>query len=124
MRSGSIWSEDFISQSASSPPGSYLKKIIEDAGNVEETGQLVRYCSWENPTFSSMVLTELLWQISYSYNYELRPYLDLLLQVLLIDDSWQTQRILNALKVSGGVQRGPELGWRGAPEPVEGGDGG
>ncbi|XP_037075311.1 probable ubiquitin carboxyl-terminal hydrolase FAF-X, partial [Pollicipes pollicipes] len=77
---------------------SYLKKIIEDAGNVEETGHLLRYCSWENPTFSSMVLTELLWQISYSYNYELRPYLDLLLQVLLIEDSWQPQRILNALK--------------------------
>lgn len=52
-----------------------------------------------------MALTELLWQISYRYNCELRPYLDLLLQLLLIEDSWQTQRILSALKV-------PE-GWRG-----------
>ena len=85
------------------PPGSYLKKIIEDAGTVEETGQLLRYCTWENPAFSSMALTELLWQISYSYNYELRPYLELLLQLLLVEDSWQTQRILNALKVRGGL---------------------
>ena len=84
---------------SSAHPSSYLKKIIEDASTVEETGQLLRYCSWENPAFSSMALTELLWQISYSYNYELRPYLDLLLQLLLVEDSWQTQRILNALKV-------------------------
>lgn len=84
----------------SAVPHSYLKKIIEDAGNVEETGQLLRYCSWENPGFSFLVLTELLWQISYSYNYELRPYLDLLLQLLLVDDSWQQQRVLNALKVT------------------------
>lgn len=34
-----------------------------------------------------------LWsQVAYSYTYELRPYLDLLLQILLIEDSWQTHR--------------------------------
>lgn len=31
-------------------------------------------------------------QVAYSYTYELRPYLDLLLQILLIEDSWQTHR--------------------------------
>ncbi|XP_043240414.1 probable ubiquitin carboxyl-terminal hydrolase FAF-X isoform X2 [Amphibalanus amphitrite] len=87
---------------------SYLKKIIEDAGTVEETGQLLRYCTWENPAFSSMALTELLWQISYSYNYELRPYLELLLQLLLVEDSWQTQRILNALKGTQDEREGRE----------------
>uniref|UniRef100_A0A803XL91 ubiquitinyl hydrolase 1 n=1 Tax=Meleagris gallopavo TaxID=9103 RepID=A0A803XL91_MELGA len=40
----------------------------------------------------------LLFKVAYSYTYELRPYLDLLLQILLIEDSWQTHRIHNALK--------------------------
>ncbi|XP_077003331.1 ubiquitin carboxyl-terminal hydrolase 9X-like isoform X2 [Tamandua tetradactyla] len=77
---------------------SYVKKIIEDCSNSEETIKLLRFCSWENPQFSSTVLGELLWQVAYSYTYELRPYLDLLLQILLIEDSWQTHRIHNALK--------------------------
>uniref|UniRef100_G1QMR7 ubiquitinyl hydrolase 1 n=1 Tax=Nomascus leucogenys TaxID=61853 RepID=G1QMR7_NOMLE len=77
---------------------SYVKKIIEDCSNSEETVKLLRFCCWENPQFSSTVLGELLWQVAYSYTYELRPYLDLLLQILLIEDSWQTHRIHNALK--------------------------
>uniref|UniRef100_A0A2K5PFG1 ubiquitinyl hydrolase 1 n=1 Tax=Cebus imitator TaxID=2715852 RepID=A0A2K5PFG1_CEBIM len=77
---------------------SYVKKIIEDCSNSEETVKLLRFCCWENPQFSSTVLSELLWQVAYSYTYELRPYLDLLLQILLIEDSWQTHRIHNALK--------------------------
>ncbi|TRY97210.1 hypothetical protein DNTS_013712 [Danionella cerebrum] len=36
--------------------------------------------------------------VAYSYTYELRPYLDLLLQILFIEDSWQTHRIHNVLK--------------------------
>ncbi|XP_063559476.1 ubiquitin carboxyl-terminal hydrolase 9Y isoform X2 [Gorilla gorilla gorilla] len=77
---------------------SYVKKIIEDCSNSEDTIKLLCFCSWENPQFSSTVLSELLWQVAYSYTYELRPYLDLLLQILLIEDSWQTHRIHNALK--------------------------
>ena len=37
-------------------------------------------------------------QVAHSYTYELRPYLDLLLQMLMIEDSWQNHRIHNALK--------------------------
>ncbi|XP_060732324.1 probable ubiquitin carboxyl-terminal hydrolase FAF-X isoform X11 [Tachysurus vachellii] len=77
---------------------SYVKKIIEDCSNSEETIKLLRFCCWENPQFSSTVLSELLWQVAYSYTYELRPYLDLLLQILLVEDSWQTHRIHNVLK--------------------------
>ncbi|XP_019715781.1 ubiquitin carboxyl-terminal hydrolase 9X isoform X3 [Hippocampus comes] len=77
---------------------SYVKKIIEDCSNSEETVKLLRFSCWENPQFSSTVLSDLLWQVSYSYNYELRPHLDLLLQILLIEDSWQTHRIHNVLK--------------------------
>ncbi|KAG9348967.1 hypothetical protein JZ751_029284 [Albula glossodonta] len=77
---------------------SYVKKIIEDCSNSEETIKLLRFSCWENPQFSSTVLSELLWQVAYSYTYELRPYLDLLLQILLIEDSWQTHRIHNVLK--------------------------
>ncbi|XP_035221479.1 probable ubiquitin carboxyl-terminal hydrolase FAF-X isoform X2 [Stegodyphus dumicola] len=76
----------------------YLKKIVEDANNSEDTLRLLKFCSWENPHFSSMVLNELLWQVSYSYTYELRPYLDLLLHMMLLEDSWQNHRIHNALK--------------------------
>lgn len=38
-------------------------------------------------------------QVAYSYTYELRPYLDLLLQILLIEDSWQTHRSESLLKL-------------------------
>ncbi|XP_076338950.1 ubiquitin carboxyl-terminal hydrolase 9X-like isoform X1 [Tachypleus tridentatus] len=77
---------------------SYVKKVIEDSSASEDTAKLVKFCSWENPHFSSVVLSELLWQIAYSYTYELRPYLDLLLHILLLEDSWQNHRIHNALK--------------------------
>lgn len=76
----------------------YVKKIIEDANTSEDTVKLLKFCCWENPLFSSTVLSELLWQIAYSYTYELRPHLDLLLHMLLLDDSWQNHRIHNALK--------------------------
>lgn len=76
----------------------YVKKVIDDANSAEDTMKLFKFCCWENPSFSSTVLSELLWQISYSYAYELRPHLDLLLQTLLIEDSWQEHRIHNALK--------------------------
>lgn len=77
---------------------SYVKKVIEDCNNSEDTTKLLRFCSWENPHFSSTVLSELLWQVAYSYTYELKPYLDLLFQMLMLEDSWQNHRIHNALK--------------------------
>lgn len=43
---------------------SYVKKIIEDCSNSEETVKLLRFCCWENPQFSSTVLSELLWQVN------------------------------------------------------------
>ncbi len=46
---------------------SYVKKIIEDCSNSEETVKLLRFCCWENPQFSSTVLSELLWQVSDSW---------------------------------------------------------
>lgn len=44
---------------------SYVKKIIEDCSNSEETVKLLRFSCWENPQFSSTVLSELLWQVNY-----------------------------------------------------------
>lgn len=76
----------------------YMKKIIEDNNSADDTVKLLRYCCWENPHFSVAVLSQLLWHVSYAYTHELRPFLDLLLQVLTIEDSWQNQRIINALK--------------------------
>ena len=58
----------------------------------------MQFCSWENPTFSHAVLYELLWQVAIAYTYELRPYLDLLLNILLMEDSWQLIRIKKTLK--------------------------
>ena len=76
----------------------YLKKLIEEANQGEDTRRLLQFCCWENPQFSHAVLYELLWQIAFAYTYELRPYLDLLLYMLCIEDSWQTHRIHKALK--------------------------
>lgn len=50
---------------------SYVKKIIEDCSNSEETVKLLRFCCWENPQFSSTVLSELLWQVTMTGNLRL-----------------------------------------------------
>ena len=76
----------------------YLKKLIEEANQGDDTRRLLQFCCWENPQFSHAVLYELLWQIAFAYTYELRPYLDLLLYMLCMEDSWQTIRIHKALK--------------------------
>ncbi|XP_014217217.1 probable ubiquitin carboxyl-terminal hydrolase FAF-X isoform X3 [Copidosoma floridanum] len=77
---------------------SYMKKLIEDASIAEETVKLLQYCCWENPHFSRIVLSELLWHISFAYTHELKHHTDLLLEMLLMDDSWQMHRVHNALK--------------------------
>ena len=76
----------------------YLKKLIEEANAQEDTRKLLQFLCWENPSFSHAVLYELLWQIAVAYTYELRPYIDLLLYILLMEDSWQTLRIQKSLK--------------------------
>lgn len=77
---------------------SYIKKIIEDSNVTDDTIKLLQFCSWENPHFSRIVLSELLWQIAFAYCQELRHHMDLLLAMLIIEDSWQTHRIHNAIK--------------------------
>jgi len=75
----------------------FIKKIVEENVAQEDTKQLLLYLSYENAKFSAELLTELLWQVTYIYTYEMRPYLDLLLLLLLLEDSWQTNRIINTL---------------------------
>lgn len=77
---------------------SYIKKIIEDSNVTEETIKLLQFCSWENPHFSRVVLSELLWQIAFAFCQELRHHMELLLAMLIMEDSWQTHRIHNAIK--------------------------
>ncbi|XP_076659536.1 ubiquitin carboxyl-terminal hydrolase-like faf [Halictus rubicundus] len=83
---------------------SYTKKLIEDADvNVTDvtftdTVKLLQYCCWENPHLSRTVLSELLWQIGFSFTHDLKHHTDLLLAMLLMEDSWQTHRVHNALK--------------------------
>ncbi|XP_075236606.1 ubiquitin carboxyl-terminal hydrolase-like faf isoform X2 [Lycorma delicatula] len=76
----------------------YIKKIIEDSQLTDEGVKLLQFCCWENPHMSRTVLSELLWQIAFAYCHELRHYMDLLLGMLLMEDSWQSHRIHNALK--------------------------
>lgn len=76
---------------------SYTKKLIEDTNVGEEGLKLLQYCSWENPQFSQALLTELLWHCSFAYWHDMRHHTELLLHILLIDDSWQHHRIHNAL---------------------------
>ena len=85
---------------------SYLKKLIEEANAQEDTKKLLQFCSWENPTFSHAVLHELLWQIAIAYTHELRPYLDLLFHILMMQDSWQSIRIQKSLRgIPGAIDR-------------------
>lgn len=76
---------------------SYIKRLIEDT-NIDEDGiTLLRYCSWENPHFSRSLLAELLWHCGYAYWHDMRHHTEMLLQLLLIEDSWQNHRIHNAI---------------------------
>ncbi|XP_014223439.1 probable ubiquitin carboxyl-terminal hydrolase FAF-X isoform X1 [Trichogramma pretiosum] len=78
---------------------SYLKKLLIEDGSVsDETQKLLQFCCWENPHFSRTVLSELLWHIGFAYTHELRRHTDLLLEMLLMEDSWQMHRVHNALK--------------------------
>lgn len=47
--------------------------------------------------FSRNVLVELLWQCGFTYWHDLRHHTDMLLNILLMEDSWQNHRIHNAL---------------------------
>ncbi|XP_077293704.1 ubiquitin carboxyl-terminal hydrolase-like faf isoform X2 [Arctopsyche grandis] len=76
----------------------YIKKLIEESNGCDETVRLVQFLAWENPLWSKAVLSELLWQITYAYSNDLRHNIDILLALLLLEDSWQTYRVLNAIK--------------------------
>lgn len=76
---------------------SYIKKLIEDTNVGEDGMKLLQYCSWENPQFSQSILTELLWHCGFAYWHDMRYHTEILLQILLIEDSWQHHRIHNAL---------------------------
>ncbi len=75
----------------------YLKKLLDDAPNLEETVKLVKFLCWENMNFTVVLLNELLWMAAYHYSYELKPHLELLYHILTINDSWQLRRIVMAL---------------------------
>ncbi|XP_055619318.1 probable ubiquitin carboxyl-terminal hydrolase FAF isoform X2 [Toxorhynchites rutilus septentrionalis] len=76
---------------------SYIKRLIEDTNIGEEGVKLLQYCTWENPHFSRALLAELLWHCGYAYWHDMRHHTELLLQLLLIEDSWQNHRIHNAI---------------------------
>ena len=71
----------------------YIKKLLEDSPNTEDTVKLIKYLCWENMNYSLILLHEIFWMITYHYSYELRPHLDMLYHVLTINDSWQTSRL-------------------------------
>lgn len=76
----------------------YMKKMIEDSSVTEDTVKLLQYCSWENPIFSRNVITELLVHIGDAHNQDRKHQIDLLLEILLMEDSWQIHRVNNALE--------------------------
>lgn len=76
----------------------YIKKLLEDAQNLDETVKLMKFLCWENMSFSMDLLNELLWMAAYHYSYELKPHLEMLFHILSINDSWQTRRLLCALQ--------------------------
>ncbi|KAK2527097.1 Usp9x [Columba guinea] len=69
-------------------PGPPIKYQYAELGKLYTVvSQLIRCCN-----VSSRMQSSINGIVAYSYTYELRPYLDLLLQILLIEDSWQTHR--------------------------------
>lgn len=76
---------------------SYVKKLIEDVNAGDDGLKLLQFCSWENPHFSRSVLTELLWLCGFTCLQDMRHHTELLLNILLVEDSWQNHRIHNAL---------------------------
>ncbi|XP_026685344.1 LOW QUALITY PROTEIN: probable ubiquitin carboxyl-terminal hydrolase FAF-X, partial [Diaphorina citri] len=76
----------------------YIKKLIEDSQVSEDCLKFLQFLSWENPQMSKTVISDLLQQIAFAYCHELRHFFDLLLGLLIMQDSWQTQRILLAMK--------------------------
>ncbi len=76
----------------------YVKKVLEDAPNTDETIKLMKFLCWENMNFSTLLLNELLWMAAYHYSYELKPHLDMLYHILNITDTWQLKRIECALQ--------------------------
>lgn len=64
----------------------------------EDTITLLQFLCWENLTFSEIAVMEVLSRIGYSYTNDLKAFLDLLISLLRIDDSWQSERIASALK--------------------------
>ncbi len=94
----------------------FVKKLLEDAAagstgggsgsgtvaaaNMDDIVKMLRFLCWENVSFSLLVLNELLWMIAYHYSYELKPHLELLHNLLMIEDSWQVNRIQYAFRGS------------------------
>ena len=75
-----------------------LKKLLEDAPNLEETIKLMRFLCWENLNYSLVLINELLWMIAYHYSYELKPHLEMLYHILCMNDTWQVRRIMCSLQ--------------------------
>jgi len=83
----------------------YVKKVIEEATNLDETFMFLKFCCWENPRFSLLVLEELIWHVAFYYDNELKPHLDILLHILMMQDSWQRVRIVNALNGTSSTEK-------------------
>lgn len=76
----------------------YIKKLVDEAYTSEDTVILLQFLCWENLAFSEIAVMEVLSRIGYSYTTDLKAFLDLLVHILRIDDSWQSERIASALK--------------------------
>lgn len=76
----------------------YVKRLLEESSTSDDTVHLIKFLSWECLSFSLIALSEVLLQISYAQTYELRPFLDILLHLILLDDSWKEQRMKYAFK--------------------------
>ncbi|CAF1316830.1 unnamed protein product, partial [Didymodactylos carnosus] len=75
-----------------------LKKIIEDSSSCEDSQKLLKFLLWENIDVTIIVLNEIIGLLSTYYTFDLRAPLDVLLLVLMLEDSWQETRLLYTLK--------------------------
>ncbi|CAI8002162.1 Probable ubiquitin carboxyl-terminal hydrolase FAF-X [Geodia barretti] len=76
----------------------FTKKMIEDNSTMDETIQFLCFVCWEHWQFSMIVLNDLLLEIAAVQVFDMRPFLDLLSHLLMLQDTWQGHRISTALK--------------------------
>ncbi|KAH9300739.1 hypothetical protein KI387_012322 [Taxus chinensis] len=70
----------------------YTNILIDTCPDQEEVIKLLKFCSWQNQAFSVCLLQDIMELVHRSINNEISDLLDLLMELLLLNDSLQLSR--------------------------------